>query len=833
MTRSRKLRLVAIIAILAMVLPLVLVSTLNAVTDPMSAKAWSDLDVYYEEEIAPVDPAIKHDSFVIGEEVYNPTLTGSGNGVPDGWLAVPYGVVPWANGGAAGGWATTGTDANQTINTARFTYTSTGLKTSLGGGDFALLMPTLKDSAGNEVEDYVYSVKATYNEGAGGQFGLITGTRGSETTFAGGTFHSYYGPAPAESWYRFHYGQVSDRINQTKPLKTDANGIAAPVGGKQFTLTVYHYDGMNYFFLDDKFVDSFADKDYYDGATLSGVGLFFCGAQPVLNEISVKKISYGTTSAITLNEPTIRYANALGALTGDKSEGLRFTATVDKTAATYTDYVNGTYSVDNENVKFGLLLIPKDLVPENGLITVDTPKVVDTVIDKIDKQDSKSLTYAVSLLNIPDEQRDRVYVARAYMKVKSGDSWNYIYSKTKISRSYAGVANLYYTDATKETIRNRVDEIFEGSKDYKGSDVSTISFSVFADLHYYKGGYITPVSHLDKIMAKANINNVDFVMQAGDFCNNFPASPEITNAYLNNSYDLPVYGVMGNHDLENGGKMEAGTSAAVTSKLTNQNDNVVWGTADGKIGDGKIAYYYFDVDGFRIICTDTNHYWNLDTNAWEHYPSWYSGANPNVAPNTTKSNSLGDTQRAWLERVLMDAANEDIPCIVISHASMAGTRGSSQCEDYAEVQEIFRKANDKNLGTVLMVINGHHHTNHTEYVDGILYFDMNTSNGAYVPDGANKTLNYAEDATFEYVEYDADGNAVSTTTKLITTLGTLGQNEMFYFEGPLSAIVHVSSNGRIVIEGDQTDWYLDVAPAKPADGEEPFVNSGVFSTGLY
>ena len=280
--------------------------------------------------------------------------------------------------------------------------------------------------------------------------------------------------------------------------------------------------------------------------------------------------------------------------------------------------------------------------------------------------------------------------------------------------------------------------------------------------------------------------------------------------------------------------MEVGTAAAVTSKLTNQNDNVVWGTADGKIGNGSIAYYYFDVNGFRVICTDTNYYYyvNGSTAEYRHYPSWYAGPGAD-ADYAVKTNCLGDTQRAWLENVLMDAADKDIPCIVITHASAAGTRGSSQCGDYKEVQEIFRKANDKNLGTVLMAINGHHHTNHTEYVDGVLYFDMNTSNGAYVPDGSTKTPNYASDATFEYVEYDADGNPVSNVSKLISELGSLGQNEMFYFEGPLSAIVHVSSNGRIVIEGDTTDWYLDVAPAKPGDGEEPFVNSGVFSTGLY
>ena len=132
-----------------------------------------------------------------------------------------------------------------------------------------------------------------------------------------------------------------------------------------------------------------------------------------------------------------------------------------------------------------------------------------------------------------------------------------------------------------------------------------------------------------------------------------------------------------------------------------------------------------------------------------------------------------------------------------------------------------------------MVINGHHHTNHTEYVDGILYLDMNTSNGAYIPDGNAKTPNYPTSATFEYVEYDATGKATGTKKMRINDLASIGKNEMYYYEGPLSAIIHVSSNGRIIIEGDKTDWFLDIVPSNAGDGEEPLVNSGVFSVGMY
>ena len=108
----------------------------------------------------------------------------------------------------------------------------------------------------------------------------------------------------------------------------------------------------------------------------------------------------------------------------------------------YKSLVNGNYSASNENVKFGMILIPEDLVPENGVITADTPNALEADITKISSQDANKLTYDVSLLGIPKEQQDRVYVARAYAKVKEGGGWKYVYSKTKMSRSYSSVANV-------------------------------------------------------------------------------------------------------------------------------------------------------------------------------------------------------------------------------------------------------------------------------------------------------------------------------------------------------------------------------------------------------
>lgn len=807
----KALRFLAIALAVLMLLPAIFVSA-TAQTEA------TQLNKFIEEEIAPIDPNITEESFVVGETIYQPTLTGTGTGAPDGWMAVPEKLVPWLYEGSGGAWANFDANNNTTnkaLNPAKFTRSSNGLTITIGSTDFALLMPTLKNGNNEEVDNYVYTVKAAFTSAAvKGSFGLMTGTRGSETNFQGSSNHTFYGPGHGDSWRYYHFG-TSGRIDDTCISDSAANALPSP-GANEFEMKVYHCDGMSHLFINGDYVNSFADKDYYNGAKLSGVGLYFCGTSVLFKEIKVQTASNKTqiSDAIKLTDATVRYCDANGNTTGAAADGLRFTATVDKTSEMYTSLVNGNYAATNENVKFGMLLIPEDKIPANGVITADTEGVIEADVTKIDTQDANTLTYNVSLLGIPADQQDRVYVARAYAKVREGNAYKYIYSKTKMSRSYASVANALYTETANEAVKARLDSLFANSSNFEGANVKTLTFSIFADLHYYKGSYIASVADLNSIMAKANAAGSKFVLNAGDFSNNYPKSPEIINAYLNNEYNLPVYGVMGNHDLENGGEMVNVTPALV-------NRDVVWGTKNGKVGDGSIAYYYYEVDGFRVIALDTNHYYSLDDNEWKHYPSW----TPGPVGNYRSTNALGPVQLEWLETVVMDAAEKDIPCIVLSHASLAGNRGSSQCSDYAAVQEIFKKANTKNAGTVLMALNGHHHSNHTDYVDGVLYFDVNTvRNGAWYNDGTRHYTNQ----TFEYVTYNSDGSVKSTETKKVSDLSSA--NKTWFFTDPLSATVTISSNGKIVIQGQATTWLDGIAPNRGADGEEPLINSGIFNT---
>ncbi len=334
---------------------------------------------------------------------------------------------------------------------------------------------------------------------------------------------------------------------------------------------------------------------------------------------------------------------------------------------------------------------------------------------------------------------------------------------------------------------------------------------LFADFHYKKGVYPMTVEHLDAVMKKAHEHGVDYVIHAGDFCNDYLGSPEIVEAYLNNAYDLPVYGVLGNHELEYfvGERFTPqyadNPMALVTARIGNRPDEVVWGTPSGRFEGGRIGYYYFDVKGIRMVCTDTNYSYSRERDAWEHNVTYHAPL------DNVHGDALGPDQLRWLEEVLTDAAQRGIPCMVIGHAGLSELWYHSA--DWVAVQAIYARVNALRRGTVLFSINGHYHTDHLQLHDNVLYMDVSTVlNGWWVN---SYEPHYADGHTFTFTEYDADGQAVATYPRSYTELWQ-GQGTWFVKE-PMSAIVTVSTDGHVTVEGCETEWVYGIAPEQPED----------------
>lgn len=312
-----------------------------------------------------------------------------------------------------------------------------------------------------------------------------------------------------------------------------------------------------------------------------------------------------------------------------------------------------------------------------------------------------------------------------------------------------------------------------------------ITFTLFADLHYKKRMYASTVPDMEQIIERAHSSNSDFIIHAGDLCNDYKGSEELMKLCLKNKYELPFYGVYGNHELEG----KDNSMKLVTPLLTNR--EVVF-------GDNDVGYYYFDKNGFRFICLDTNY--SLLDGEWVHNLTCSYGP----PTGSIHTNSLGSTQLKWLEAVLFDALNNGLKCITISHAEFSGQIGRDPSGDALAVRELFKKVNSKKK-TVIMAINGHYHSDHINLLDGIVYLDCNTvRNGFWSP---AKEHHYSPDMTFDFTDYDCEG--IPTESQKLPLCELSQAKNTWFFTKPLSAVIRLSDSF-IEIEGSNTEWMYGI-----------------------
>lgn len=332
----------------------------------------------------------------------------------------------------------------------------------------------------------------------------------------------------------------------------------------------------------------------------------------------------------------------------------------------------------------------------------------------------------------------------------------------------------------------------------------TITFTIFADLHYYQDRYIVSVKDLKKILNRARNNKSNFVIHCGDFCNDYKGSPEIINAYL--EQELPAYGVCGNHETEG-----VGNTRSFVKRFLN-NRHVVWGS-----DDDFASYYYFDMDEFRVIGTDTNYYFN--GNQWVTYNNGEFGP-PTKFMDTC--NSLGEPQLLWLEKIIADAEKNGKKCMVISHATF-NDNWPAPSPDAKKVRDIYAR----HKGTVILSVNGHYHTNNSaQIIDNVLYLDINTvRNGAC---DFSDSFSHYEGYTFEKTYYDEQGNEIETKILPIHEANWLAKHTWDY-DAPLSADITVNlKTGEIEVKGMKANWLFDITAPHASDICVPEISSGKY-----
>lgn len=323
-----------------------------------------------------------------------------------------------------------------------------------------------------------------------------------------------------------------------------------------------------------------------------------------------------------------------------------------------------------------------------------------------------------------------------------------------------------------------------------------VKFLIFADFHYKKKMYASNIEDMNKLLERANNRDVDFVIHLGDFCNDYIGSPELFEAYLNNKYDIPVFGVLGNHELESSGN----SMKIITPRLSN---------ADVSFGADGAGYWYYDIKNFRLIGLDTN-YSHSTTDGWMHNKT----ASHTYPSGNTLGYSLSPDQIEWLEKTIADASEKGMKALIFSHAGFA--TGWYASPDAVTVRSIFRKYPN----TVMLASNGHLHTDRFEVIENVAYFDVNACINAYWKQSTGH--HYTDEHTFTFTNYVA-GKAQEPKTMCLKDL-TQGKNTWF-LEDPLSAVVTVNADGNIDIDGSVSAWRYGIAPPTTSEAVKAMILS--------
>lgn len=221
-------------------------------------------------------------------------------------------------------------------------------------------------------------------------------------------------------------------------------------------------------------------------------------------------------------------------------------------------------------------------------------------------------------------------------------------------------------------------------------ETKPVTFAVVSDLHQ-------DIAHdaeerLSTFLRAANDNQVDFIIELGDFC----MPKEENKPFLKRWQDYAgeKYMLLGNHDMDNCSKEEVMQFIGMNNR-----------------------YYSFDKGDFHFVILDPNNIYD-----GEKYIPYENG---NYFGYGEKVSYVDPGQVEWLKK---DLQATDKRCIIFSHQSF---ECSSQNRE--EIRKIFE---DENLRAgykkVAVAFSGHDHTNYMKEINGIAYIQINSASNQWV-----------------------------------------------------------------------------------------------------
>lgn len=253
---------------------------------------------------------------------------------------------------------------------------------------------------------------------------------------------------------------------------------------------------------------------------------------------------------------------------------------------------------------------------------------------------------------------------------------------------------------------------------YRGNKMhyNNVRFGIFTDLHLdimHDGR-----ARLNAFIDQMEKENVDFIIQLGDFCypedtskclcseENLPVNlknamttpidvPKIELLEKFNHFSKPHYHVLGNHELDFCSKKQA-----------------------MKLYGMENRFYSFTCKGWKFIVLDGN---NFKTESGEfkdyYYGDYFDSKDlPYIDPE----------QMSWLEKELF---SNEMPVVIFSHQPL--NKSSRGIKNADELLDLFDNVN-KNGKRVYLCINGHTHVDVYTECNGVGYYTLNSMSNHWI-----------------------------------------------------------------------------------------------------
>lgn len=239
-------------------------------------------------------------------------------------------------------------------------------------------------------------------------------------------------------------------------------------------------------------------------------------------------------------------------------------------------------------------------------------------------------------------------------------------------------------------------------------EVQPVRFAIVSDLH--APDIPDGLERMQAVVEAANRENVDFLIQLGDFIR--LDSADIPYRKVWDEFKGEKYHVLGNHDLDRYTKEEYVAGLNMPGR-----------------------YYSFDKGDFHFIVLDGNNLYD----GKEYKP--YARANYYV---DSKMRAFMDPeQMEWLKK---DLAATDKRCIIFSHQSI-----DTSMNNGSEVRSILEEENRRSgFQKVALAFSGHDHSNYTKEINGITYVQINSASYVWIEQPSMTEKRYPQEINERY-----------------------------------------------------------------------------------